>query len=159
MTAKETIRAMQVNGTSSYKNTSISSCFKTYDDYWAALGNVIIVTNNQSVQGQVDDTLLIFASIVPNSDDWAKNQWATANGTKANTAARTQQPKTLPIDTWYLGPGYYNASYGLVQPPATTAERSRFEYATGYNVGHLHHQHCQDVCDVQCLVFATSGCT
>ena len=131
MTAEETIRAMQVNGSGSYKYTNISRCFQIYNDYWAALGNVIIVTNNQSVQGQVDDTLHIFASIVPNSDDWAKNQWATANGTKANTAARTQQPKTFPIDTWYLGPGYYNASYCLVQPPATTAERCRFEYAPG----------------------------
>lgn len=106
MTAAETIRAMQANRTSSYKNTSISRCFEIYNDYCAALGNVNIVTNNQSVRGQVDDTLLIFASIVPNSDDWARNQWATANGTNVNTAARTRQPKTFPIDTWYLGPGY-----------------------------------------------------
>ena len=135
MTAEQTIRAMQVNATTSlYTNTSISQCFQIYNDYWAALGNVVIVVNNQSVQGQVDDTLLIYASIVPNSDDWAKNQWATANGTKANTANRTQQPKTFPIDTWYLGPGYYNASYCLVEPPATTAERCRFEYAPGIMV-------------------------
>lgn len=134
MTAEDTIRAMQVNGTGLYTKESISQCFQIYNDYWAALGNVIIVANNQSVQGQVDDTLLIYASIVPNSDDWAKNQWATANGTKVNTRARTQQPKTFPIDTWYIGPGYYNASYCLVQPPATTAERCRFEYAPGIMV-------------------------
>lgn len=131
MTAEETIRAMQVNGTTLYTRTNISQCFLNYNDYWAALGNVIVVANNQSVQGQVNDTLLIYASIVPNSDDWAKNQWATANGTKADTGARTQQPKTFPIDIWYLGPGYYNASYCLVQPPATTGERCRFEYAPG----------------------------
>ncbi len=135
MTAEETIQAMQINGTAGfYTMTNISQCFQTYNDYWAALGNVIIVVNNQSVQGQVDDTLLIYASIVPNLDDWAKNQWATANGTKADTKTRTQQPKTFPIDTWYLGPGYYNASYCLVQPPATTAERCRFEYAPGIMV-------------------------
>ncbi|KAM0798297.1 hypothetical protein BDR22DRAFT_823401 [Usnea florida] len=119
MTAEKTIRAMQVNGTSSYKNTSISSCFKIYNDYWAALGNVIIVTNNQSVQGQVDDTLLILHRLC---------QTRTI-GPKIN--GRQQMPKTFPIDTWHLGPGYYNASYGLVQPPATTVERCRFEYAPG----------------------------
>lgn len=134
MTAEETVRAMQVNGTNSYTMTNISQCFQIYDNYWAALGNVIIVANNESVQGQKDDTLLIYASIVPNSDDWAKEQWARANGTKVRTRDRTQAPKVLPIDTWYLGPGYYNASYCLVQPPATTAERCRFEFAPGIMV-------------------------
>lgn len=95
MTAEETILAMQDNGTRLYTTMNISQCFQTYNDYWTALGNVIIVAKNQSVQEQVNDTLLIYASIVPNSDDWAKNQWATANGTKVSTRARTQQPKTF----------------------------------------------------------------
>lgn len=134
MTAEETIRAMQVNGTRSYTRTNVSQCFEIYDNYWATLGNVIIVANNESIQGQKDDTLLLYASIVPNSNDWAKDQWARANGTKVSTRARTQAPKVLPINTWYLGPGYYNASYCLVQPPATTAERCRLEYAPGIMV-------------------------
>ena len=130
MTAEETIQATQVNGTTGlYTMTNISQCFQTYNDCWAAPGNVIVVVSNQSVQGQVDDTLLIYVSIVPNLDDWAENQWATANGTKASTKTRPQQPKTFPIDTCYFGPGYHDASYCLVQPPATTAERCRLEHA------------------------------
>ena len=134
LNAEETIRAMQLNATGLYTNTTISQCFQIYNNYWNATGNVVIVVNNQSVQEQVDDTLLIYASIVPNADDWAKNQWATANGTKVNQGLRTQGPKIFPIYTWYLGPGYYSADYCLVQPPATTAERCRFEYAPGIMV-------------------------
>ena len=135
MTPEETIGAMQVNATKGvYKRMDADQCFRTYNDYFAALGNVVIVARNQSIQGQVDDTLLIYASIIPNSDDWAKNQWATANGTKIDTASRTQQPKSFPISTWYLGPGYYVADYCLVQSPATTADRCRFEYAPGIMV-------------------------
>ncbi len=63
MTAEETVQAMQVNGSAGlYTMTNISQCFQIYNDYWAALGNVIIIVSNQSVQGQVDDTLLIYAT-------------------------------------------------------------------------------------------------
>ncbi|KAL6718922.1 hypothetical protein ACLMJK_003157 [Lecanora helva] len=135
MTPEETIATIQNNASKGlYTKMDANQCFLRYNDYFAALGNVVVVTSNQSVQGQVNDSLLIYASIIPNSDDWAKNQWATANGTKVETAARTQQPKSFPISTWYLGPGYYVADYCLVQPPATTADRCRFEYAPGIMV-------------------------
>jgi hypothetical protein len=40
---------------------------------------VVIVAKNQSVQAQSNDSLLIFASVIPRSDNWAKNGWAQAS--------------------------------------------------------------------------------
>lgn len=116
MPAEDTIRAMQANG-----------------DYWATVANVIIITSNQSVQGQDDDTLMLYTSVVPKSDDWAKNQWAIENGTKVATQDRTKQPQ-FPISSWYLGPEYYKVDYCLLQPPPTSTDRCRFEYAPGIMV-------------------------
>ena len=60
MTPKETIGTMQVNATEGiYKKMDADQWFRTYNDYFATLGNVVIVASNQSIQGQVNDTLLI----------------------------------------------------------------------------------------------------
>ncbi|KAF4626006.1 hypothetical protein G7Y89_g12156 [Cudoniella acicularis] len=110
-----------------YTKTNISSCFATYGDYFSTAGNVVVVIKNQSVQAQINDSLLIFASIIPNNDDWAKNQWAQENGT--SRIVKDQTPTN--ITTWFLGPEYYEVDYCLIQPPATTADRCRFEYCPG----------------------------
>ncbi|PVH86401.1 hypothetical protein DL98DRAFT_602140 [Cadophora sp. DSE1049] len=68
-------------------------------------------------------------SIVPNSDGWAKNQWAIENGTQSSTRPRARPPSS-PIATWYLGPGFYEVDSCYVQPPATTEDRCSFEYSS-----------------------------
>jgi hypothetical protein len=127
------IKQMQQNATSSYTRQNISECFATYDDYWSAVGNVVIVVKNETVQMQNNDTLLIYASIIPNLDDWAKNQWAIENGTATAEKNRAKGP-TGNVTTWYLGPEYYEVDYCLVQPPFTTALVCRFEFSSGIMV-------------------------
>lgn len=136
LTPEATITAMQQNATSSYTHQDVSKCFATYYNYWSAVGNVVIVAKNQSVQAQSwpsNDTLLIYASIIPNLDDWAKNQWALENGTVAAKNDLTKAPVGT-ITTWYLGPEYYEVDYCLVQPPVTTTLLCRFEFSSGIMV-------------------------
>jgi hypothetical protein len=132
LTPQDMISGMQQNATTGvYTKYNVSSCFTLYNDYWSALGNLVIVTKNdtRSPEQQVNDTLLIYASIVPNSDGWAKNQWAIENGTQSSTRYRAKPP-TGPVETWFLGPGLYEVDYCYVQPPATTEDRCRFEYSS-----------------------------
>lgn len=132
LTPAGVIAGMQRNATNTnqYSRMNVSECFGTYNDYFIALGNVVAVAKNDTrpVQQQMDDTLLIYASIVPNSDGWAKNQWAIENGTKSSTKYRARPPDG-PVETWHLGPPYYEIDHCLVQLPATTVERCRFEYS------------------------------
>ncbi|KUJ12413.1 uncharacterized protein LY89DRAFT_722040 [Mollisia scopiformis] len=132
LTPDGVISGMQQNATNTklYTQMNVSDCFTTYSDYFIALGDVIIVTKNDTrhVQQQMNDTLLILASIIPNSDGWAKNQWAIENGTQASTKYRAKPPNG-PVQTWYLGPSFYEVDYCLVQLPSTTADRCRFEYS------------------------------
>jgi hypothetical protein len=132
LTPEAVISGMQQNATNTelYTRRNVSDCFTTYSDYFIALGNVVIVTSNDTrpVQQQMNDTLLILASIIPNSDGWAKNQWAIENGTQSSTKYRAKPPDGL-VETWYLGPEYYAVDYCLVQEPSTTSDRCRFEYS------------------------------
>jgi hypothetical protein len=110
-----------------YQRLNISDCFKLYDDYWAPQGNALIFVGNQSVQTPKDDSLLMYVSIIPRSDDWAKNMWALGNGTGQFTVTQPPQPVTC----WLLGPPHYSVSHCLVQPlrPESAAARCRFEYS------------------------------
>jgi hypothetical protein len=130
LSPKDVIAAMQKNASTSYDRQNVSTCFATYDDYWAAVGNVVIVAKNQSVQTQNNDSLLIYAGIIPDLDDWAKNQWAIENGTAVLEKDRVKQPQQ-PITTWYLGLEFYEVSYCLVQPASTEALVCRFEFSSG----------------------------
>jgi hypothetical protein len=109
----------------SYETRNISDCFDLYDDYFAPQGNAVIFVKNESVQTPSDDSLLLYVSVIPRSDDWAKNMWAVGNGTGdfvANSPAK-------PVTTWFLGPPKYEVSYCQVQPPGSTTNRCRFEYS------------------------------
>ncbi|KAK3689186.1 hypothetical protein B0T22DRAFT_440679 [Podospora appendiculata] len=113
-----------------YEERNTSSCFDLYDDYWQPQGNgIIFVKNASSVPSAAaaddDDSLLMYVSIIPRSDDWAKNMWALGNGTGNFTAV--SPPK--PVTAWYLGPKRYEVSHCLVQPPAQIVSRCRFEYS------------------------------
>ncbi|RYP92686.1 hypothetical protein DL770_001199 [Monosporascus sp. CRB-9-2] len=107
-----------------YDELDVSACFRLYDDYWAPQGNAVILIANQSVQMPPDDSLLMYVSVIPRSDNWAKNMWALGNGT-GNFVAMSPDYN---VTKWYLGPKQYEVKSCLVQPPEDIAIRCRFEY-------------------------------
>jgi hypothetical protein len=122
LTPEDTIRAMQQNSstTGMYLKMDASDCYTAYADYWAAYGNLVVVAKHQSVQS--NDSLLIFASVIPRSDNWAKNGWAQASAFEGPDDGIIPNP-------WVLGPAEYEVDYCLVQPPATNDDRCQFEYS------------------------------
>jgi hypothetical protein len=108
-----------------YMSRNISSCFALYDDYWQPQGNVLVFIKNESLQSRPEDSLLIYVSVIPRLDDWAKNMWALENGTNGWVAVSPPQPVTR----WYVGPNRYEVSHCLVQPPDQMRARCRFEYS------------------------------
>lgn len=121
---EQIIKSMQQDA-HTYEERNISACFDLYDNYFNAQGNVIILVKNESLQSPPDDSLLMYVSIVPRSDDWSKNMWALGNGTGHFTA----QPPPKPVIKWFLGPPYYEVSRCLVQPPEGLSADCRFEYS------------------------------
>lgn len=121
---QQIIKSMQQDA-HTYDNLNISACFNLYDDYFKPQGNVIVLVKNGSVQSPPDDSLLMYVSIVPRSDDWGKNMWALGNGTGKFAA----QPPPKPVITWFLGPPHYEVSRCLVQPPEGLSANCRFEYS------------------------------
>ncbi|KAK4450480.1 hypothetical protein QBC34DRAFT_460961 [Podospora aff. communis PSN243] len=108
-----------------YISRNISACFALYDDYWQPQGNAIVLVKNESLQSTSDDSLLIYVSVIPRLDDWAKNMWALENGTSGWVAISPPQPVT----SWYVGPNRYQVSHCLVQPPDQIQTRCRLEYS------------------------------
>jgi hypothetical protein len=82
---------------------------------------VVIVAKNQSAQAQSNDSLLIFASVIPRSDNWAKNGWAQASAFEGPNDGIIPNP-------WLLSPAKYEVDYCLVQPAASENDRCQFEY-------------------------------
>ncbi|KAI1088858.1 hypothetical protein F5B19DRAFT_469866 [Rostrohypoxylon terebratum] len=83
---------------------NISACYALYNDYFAAQGNGIIFVKNNT--GSANDSLFMYVSIIPRSDDWAKNMWAALNGSNTFIARGTDDTVT----TWFLGPKQYEVS-------------------------------------------------
>ncbi|KAI1856560.1 hypothetical protein JX265_011519 [Neoarthrinium moseri] len=108
-----------------YELLNTSACFDLYDDYWAPQSNGLVFVKNESVQVPESGSLLMYVSVVPRYDDWAKNMWALGNGTGSFVA---NSPST-PVTTWYLGPPHYEVSHCLVQPRSGSVSRCRFEYS------------------------------
>ncbi|KAK1467406.1 hypothetical protein CMEL01_11399, partial [Colletotrichum melonis] len=121
---EEVVRAIQRNA-SIYDERNISACFDLYDDYFNPQGNAIILVKNETLQSPPEDSLLLYVSIVPRSDDWSKNMWALGNGT--GHFAALSPPK--PVTKWFLGPPYYEVSRCIVQPPEGLSANCRFEYS------------------------------
>ncbi|KEY73995.1 hypothetical protein S7711_02589 [Stachybotrys chartarum IBT 7711] len=118
------IQGMQDNA-ARYQRLNVSACFDLYDDYWIPQGNALVLVRNESLQTDPNDSLLMYVSIIPRSDDWGKNMWALGNGTGEFKAQSPQSP----ITTWYLGPKRYEVSSCLVQPPEQLETQCRFEYS------------------------------
>ncbi|KAK3339648.1 hypothetical protein B0T25DRAFT_523385 [Lasiosphaeria hispida] len=108
-----------------YTQRNLSACFDLFNNYWQPQGNALVLVQNETVQLTQDDSVLMYVSVIPRSDDWAKNMWALENGTNGWVAL---QPP-LPVTKWLLGPPQYEASHCLVQPPEQLQTRCRFEYS------------------------------
>ncbi|KAI0848731.1 hypothetical protein F5Y00DRAFT_253217 [Daldinia vernicosa] len=106
-----------------WERMNISACFALYNDYFAPQGNGVIFVKNDT--GSDDDSLLMYVSILPRWDNWAKNMWAAGNGTRNFVA---KEPE-LPVTKWFLGPKRYEVSYCRVQSPSTIANKCRFQYS------------------------------
>jgi hypothetical protein len=107
-----------------YQNLSVANCFARYADYFEPQGNVVILVKNESLQAPADDSLLMYVTIIPRSDDWSKNLWASGNGTQEFILTEP----TGDVTTWFLGPPRYEVRYCLAQPPASSSKVCRFEY-------------------------------
>lgn len=108
-----------------YRRLNVSSCFDVYNDYWKPQGNAIILVANETVQSPPDDSLLMYAYIVPRWDDWGKNMWALGNGTRRFVA----QYSSHAVTKWYLGPQSYQVAGCLVQDPDGIRPTCRFQYS------------------------------
>ena len=123
----QAISAIQSNVThNSYEYMNLTACFNFYNSYFSPQGNVVILVKNESVQLPEDDSLLVYADIVPRFDNWPKNLWAVENSTGIFKASKASYPS---ISTWLLGQNRYEASYCLVQPVANITNSCRFEYS------------------------------
>ncbi|KAI1746713.1 hypothetical protein F4782DRAFT_523606 [Xylaria castorea] len=126
---QDIITGIQYNVTRGlYERMNVSDCYAFYDDYWAVQGNAVILVKNETVQLDLDDTLLLYVSVTPRWDNWAKNMWAASNGTGMFVAFSPPPP----ITSWFLGPPRYEVSHCLVQvqPPEATNNRCRLQYST-----------------------------
>ncbi|TKW51309.1 hypothetical protein CTA1_13012 [Colletotrichum tanaceti] len=121
---EEILRGMQRDA-QTYREMNISACFALYDDYWKPQGNVLVFVKNETLQTPPEDSLLMYVSIVPRSDNWGKNMWALGNGTGRFVA----QSPLGDVTKWFLGPQQYEVDRCLVQPPESMRTRCRFEYS------------------------------
>jgi hypothetical protein len=113
-----------------YENKTVEECFAMYEDSSAPVGNVIILIQNQTAQSPEafsNSSLLLYVTIKPRYDDWAKNLWALDNGTQHSF---TVIEPTDNVTVWLLGPPQFLASYCLVQPPVADSQVCRFEYCS-----------------------------
>ncbi|KAJ2982676.1 hypothetical protein NUW58_g6394 [Xylaria curta] len=110
-----------------YDAKNVSDCYALYTDYWAAQGDVVILVKNATIQRNSDGSLLLYVSVTPRWDNWAKNMWAASNGTREWVAFSAPPPVT----SWFLGPPRYEVSRCLVQtlPHEATINRCRLQYS------------------------------
>lgn len=113
---------------SPYMRLNVSACFDYYSRYFTPQGNGFIFVKNQSAQDPPTDSLLLYVSIIPRHDDWAKNLWALTNGTFPPPAMILTSPPSL-VTRWFVGKPRYEVDHCLVQRPPWSEERCQLEYS------------------------------
>lgn len=134
---------------------NVSACFDHYDDYFAPQANGLIFVKNESIQYPEDDSLLLYVSVIPRSDDWAKNlckPFCTAlprvlfspgrigpqdnsNSTSGALENGTYPTKGLaqslegPVTRWFLGQAQYEVDYCLLQQAPWSEKKCQLEYS------------------------------
>lgn len=112
-----------------YQNMNASDCFRYYDDYWKPQGDALVFVTNSSLQTDPNDSLLLYVTVVPRSDDWAKNMWALSNGTNQFVASSGDVQISSSNTPWVLGPPRLGVARCLVRDAPARASRCRFEYS------------------------------
>ncbi|KAI7776449.1 hypothetical protein LA080_005341 [Diaporthe eres] len=113
---------------SPYMRLNVSACFDYYSRYFTPQGNGFIFVKNQSAQDPPTDSLLLYVSIIPRHDDWAKNLWAFTNGTFPPPAMILTSPPSL-VTRRFVGKPRYEVDHCLVQRPPWSEERCQLEYS------------------------------
>lgn len=111
-----------------YMRLNVSACFDHYSHYFTPQGNGFIFVKNQSVQDPPTDSLLLYVSVIPRRDDWAKNLWALTNGTFPPPAMIVTSPPRL-VTKWFIGKPRYEVDHCLVQQPPWPEKRCQLEYS------------------------------
>lgn len=113
---------------SPYTRLDISDCFDYYSHYFTPQGNGFIFVKDRGIQDPPIDSLLLYVSVIPRHDDWAKNLWALTNGTFPPPALiRTSPPSR--VTKWFIGKPHYEVDHCLVQQPPWTDKRCQLEYS------------------------------
>lgn len=121
------MRSAAVNSSSPYIRYNVSACFDYYNGYFSPQGNGLIFVKNESIQYPPGDSLLLYVSVVPRTDDWGKNLWALGNGSFP-TKALVKSPET-PITQWFVGKPHYEVDFCLLQQTPWSEEKCQLEYS------------------------------
>ncbi|KAJ0123786.1 hypothetical protein J7T55_012255 [Diaporthe amygdali] len=111
-----------------YMRLNVSACFDYYSHYFTPQGNGFLFVKNQSIQYPPNDSLLLYVSVIPRRDDWAKNLWAFGNGTFPKHAKITTS-RPSPVKKWLVGKPAYEVDHCLVQQPPWSEKRCQLEYS------------------------------
>lgn len=121
------MRRAASSGPVPYVYANVTACFDYYSDYYSPQGNGLVFVKNESIQDPPSDSLLLWVSVIPRTDDWGKNLWALGNGSFP-TAARVSQPETA-VTRWYIGKPHYEVDYCLLQRAPWYERRCRLQYS------------------------------
>lgn len=126
------MRTAALNDSSPYLRYNVSECFEYYSDYFTPQGNGLIFVKNQSAQLEQptsNNSVLLWVSVIPRKDNWAKNLWAVENG--SYTAVGMKQEPEAPVTTWYLGKPQYEVDHCLLQqtPWPRSEEKCQLQYS------------------------------
>lgn len=123
----EDMRSAALNSSSPYIRYNVSACFEYYSDYFTPQGNGLIFVKNESIQTPPDDSLLLWVSVIPRTDDWGKNLWALENGSFPVKGLLLSP--SAPITQWFVGKPHYEVDYCLLQQTPWSEKKCRLEYS------------------------------
>lgn len=123
----EGMRSAALNSSSPYLRYNVSACFDFYNDYFAPQGDGLIFVKNDSVQSPPNDSLLLWVSVIPRTDDWAKNLWALENG--SFPARGMLRSPSAPVTQWFVGKPHYEVDYCLLQQTPWPEKKCQLEYS------------------------------
>lgn len=119
-----------------YRKLNVSACYDLYDDYWRPQGNGLVFVKNATTpdnRSLQNESLLLYVSVIPRYDDWAKNMWALENGSvtfAAKSPDRGRPDVLISPGRWFLGRARYEVGYCLVQPlEEQVANHCQLEYS------------------------------
>lgn len=123
----EDMRSAALSSSSPYLRHNASSCFDYYDDYFIPQGNGLIFVKNESIQSIPDDSLLLWVSVIPRTDDWGKNLWALENGSFPTKGLLLSPSR--PITQWFIGKPHYEVDYCLLQQTPWSEKKCQLQYS------------------------------